>query len=294
MRPLAWIALALLASCSTTPVPSTPAQVAHVDDAGAPPDAWAPAEDAGALPLPPAAIERSPHVALGVPRDADPSNDLVLDKGEFVLSYDGARSVTHWVAWRLRASDLGRLKRSDRFYEDPFLPAGVRRVQPHDYARSGYDRGHLCPSADRTASHEANLTTFVMTNVQPQLHDLNAGPWEALEAWSRDQVRGGAKELYVVAGGVFDAAPQKIGAGVPVPDRSFKVIVALDPGKGPADVRPATPTVAVLMPNVHGIKERPWTDYATSIAEVERATGYRFFDKVPAAELARERVTKAP
>lgn len=286
MRRLAWIAAFAALSCNTSSPPPKPAQIARADEDAAPViDAGGPSEDSGIEPLrpppsPAGALDQSPHVALGVPRDADPSNDLLLDKGQFVLSYDGARSVTNWVAWRLRASDLGHLKRSDRFYADELLPSGTRRVQPNDYARSGYDRGHLCPSGDRTASHEANVTTFVMTNIQPQTHDLNAGPWEALESWSRDQVRGGAKELYVVAGGVFGGA-QKLGSGVPVPAKSFKVIVELDPGQGARDVREGTVAVGVLMPNQRGIKERPWTDYVVPISEVEKETGYDFLSKVP-------------
>jgi endonuclease G len=291
MRPLAWIVTVATLSCNTASPPAKPVQVAHVIDDASAEDGPTPFEDAGVEPLRPppttavGEIERSPHVALGVPRDADPSNDLVLDKGQFVLSYDGARSETNWAAWRLRASDLGHLKRSDRFYADELLPSGVHRVQPQDYAKSGFDRGHLCPSGDRTASQDANVATFVMTNIQPQTHDLNTGPWEALKAWSRDQVRDKKKELYIVAGGVFSGSTQKVsahgGPGVPVPTKSFKVIIELDTGQGPADVRADTIALAVLVPNQHGIKARPWTDYVVPISQVERETGYDFLSKVP-------------
>lgn len=298
MRRLGWNATVLLLACNAPSPPAQPVQTAHAtSDAGTDSEG---ARPAGAL-RPPVGrpandVEHSPHVLLGVPRDADPSNDLELDKAQFVLSYDGTRSATNWVAWRLRASDLGHMKRSDHFYADELLPASLHHVQPQDYARSGFERGHLCPSGDRTFSHEANVTTFVMTNMQPQTHDLNTGPWEALEAWSRDRVQTSGKDLYIVAGGVFSGTVQKVGPGIAVPAKAFKVIVALDRDLGPTDVRTDTLAFSVLIPNAHGIKHRPWTDYVVPISQVQKETGYDFLSKVPAdvQDVVESRVAKVP
>ena len=73
-----------------------------------------------------------------------------------------------------------------RVTPDPALPAALYHPTPHDFAHSGYDRGHLCPSADRDADPGSNSLTFLMTNMQPQLHELNAGPWEDLEKHERE------------------------------------------------------------------------------------------------------------
>ena len=117
----------------------------------------------------------SPHLALGEPRDADPSDDLVLDHRVFVLSFNPRRQVPNWVAWRLVAEDLGEAPRSGAFHADELLPPGMPGPRPRDYARSGFERGHMCPSGDRTATESANEETFVMTGMQPQRHALNAG-----------------------------------------------------------------------------------------------------------------------
>ena len=42
-----------------------------------------------------------------------------------------------------------------------------------------------------------------------------------------------------------------------------------------------TRAIAVIMPNKQGIKNDPWQQYQTSVQEVEKLTGYKFFTSVP-------------
>src|SRR5262249_52031531 len=140
----------------------------------------------------------SPHLALGVPTDADSSDDLILDERDFVVSWSARRLDPNWVAWQLDRRYLGRVPRKNDFRPDEGLPFGVPRVSPHDYQHSGYDRGHMCPSADRDATEEMNSLTFLMTNMVPQLHELNAGPWEKLERHERELAERQGAELYIV------------------------------------------------------------------------------------------------
>src|SRR5258706_2701880 len=118
-------------------------------------------------------IEQSPHLALGTPKDGDPSDDTLMDKGVYVVSYNAKINDPNGVAWRLTGAEVGDSDRSDDFRADADLPAGLYRVVPGDYTGSGYDRGHMCPSAQRTATKAMNSLTFLMTNMQPQLHALN-------------------------------------------------------------------------------------------------------------------------
>ena len=222
----------------------------------------------------------SVHVRMGVPRDADPSNDLLLDRGDYVLSYNASRGGANWVAWELDLHWLGAVKRKDQFRADEGLPPALYRVTPKDYARSGFDRGHLCPSADRTGSEEDNAQTFLMTNMQPQLHELNAGPWEDLEEYARGLARA-QKDVYLVAGGIFAKEPRTLGHGVAIPEQSFKVLVAVDHGAGPETVGRATTLFAVRMPNAAGVRDKPWRAYVVPVDEVEAATGYDFLTRVP-------------
>ncbi len=237
----------------------------------------------GSAPLEPIGpVTESPHVALGVPTDADSSDDVLLDERQFVVSYNPRRRDPNWVAWRLDPSYLGHVPRRDDFRPDESLPVTVYRVSSHDYARSGYDRGHLCPSADRDRDRDMNAVTFLMTNVVPQLHELNAGPWEKLEEYERHRASEPGAELYIVAGGVFHDPAPTIGHGTAVPSATYKIIVVGAQGGTARDLDDSTEVIAVMMPNREGVGRNEWTDFVVSVDQIEEATGYDFLSRVPA------------
>jgi endonuclease G len=60
------------------------------------------------------------------------------------------------VSWHLGAADLGNAAQQDDFRADADLPSGWYQVKAADYVDSGFDRGHNCPSADRTATAADN------------------------------------------------------------------------------------------------------------------------------------------
>jgi len=225
-------------------------------------------------------VNRSIHVALGIPTDSDPSDDYLLDHDIYVVSYNPNKNVPNWVAWALDRSFLGHVRRKNDFRPDASLPSTFYHVTPQDYHDSGYDRGHLCPSADRDDSPTNNSLTFLMTNMQPQLHELNAGPWEKLEEHERELAHRRDAELFIVAGGIFDKDYRSIGHGVAVPKANFKIIVALRQGQSASDVKSETKVISVIMPNEPGVGSRPWTDYLTSVDVIEQATGYDFLTNV--------------
>lgn len=260
----------------SSPAPAGPATGPRARAPKASPRSGSPAATRGSE----ASISGSVHVALGTPRDGDPSDDYFLDERSFVLSYNPQKRVPNWVAWQLDRKHLGQVHRRNDFRADRALPARFYRVRDSDYAHSGYDRGHLCPSADRRDSAEDNSRTFLFTNIEPQLHELNAGPWEQLERYARQRVEQGA-QLYVVAGGVFSASFPTIGNGVAVPAQAFKIIVVLKPGQSSRDVDENTEVLAVSMPNQPGVGDHAWTEYVTSVDAIEQATGYDFLNAVP-------------
>jgi endonuclease G len=226
-------------------------------------------------------LRDSPHVLFGLPVDADPSDDYLMDKTAYVLSYNRARGSANWVAWRLRADDLGTTDRANDFRADDQVPSHFHRITPSDYARSGYDRGHLCPSADRTKDEATNSETFLMSNMLPQVHALNAGPWKGIETYERELVANEGKSVYVVAGGIFARAPKTIGQGVAVPIATYRVTVVVQPGSGPNDVSDVTPILAVEMPNDASAKGHKWGEFRVSVDRVERDTGYDFLSALP-------------
>ena len=207
-----------------------------------------------------------------------PSNYL-LSKGQFAISYHRNNGIPNWVSWHLGSADLGSIGRCDCFSPDTTLPAGWYRVTTNSYTGSGFDRGHMTASADRTATSADNRATFLMTNVLPQAPDNNQGPWAQLENYLRSLI-GSGKELYIVSGG--DESLGTIDAGrVRVPGFTFKVILVLNAGSSDLSrVTTSTRTIAVSMPNRQGIRNNEWRVYRTSVDQVEAWTGLNFFSNV--------------
>ena len=105
---------------------------------------------------------------------------------------------------RYSAQNDGSLSPTCQYPNDQDVDAQYRlTVDP--YKSSGYDHGHICPSADRLSSSNINYQTFYITNMQPQLNKFNAGIWADMES----QVRiwaGKFDTLYVCKGGTIDKA----------------------------------------------------------------------------------------
>lgn len=221
------------------------------------------------------------NLLLGNPSRADGNpNNFLVERAQYSLSYNAALGGPNWVAWHLEKSDLGEAERSD-FLPDPDLPP-VWQIRPADYRGSGYDRGHVCPSGDRTRSKRDNLATFVMSNMLPQTAALNQHLWKGLEDYSRSLTR--TNEIYVMAGGI--GSQGRIAKGrVNVPKACWKVLVVLPRGDDDlARIDADTRVIAVIMPNQESpeIASANWKQYLTNIAEVERATGYNLLAALPA------------
>ena len=244
----------------------------------------------------------SVHTALGFPGAALGTIDSVTAylsvKPQYVLSYDGARRVPNWVSWELNKAWLGAVARQNDFRPDDTLPDEIPQAQLSDYAGSGWDRGHLCPSGDRTATVDDNRSTFYLTNMVPQADSANGGPWAQLENYLRHLAATG-KELSVVAGGVFGGETKTIGAGaVAIPSATFKVVVVLDrPDQGIGDVTSQTRVISVVIPNEASVsRSADWRSFRVRARDVEMATGLRLFVDVPheVREVLVDRVDVAP
>lgn len=226
----------------------------------------------------------SPNVALGDPSnasaDASNRNNYLLVKPQYVLSYNDERGGPNWVSWRLTASDIGEVERQDNFHPEASLPAGFKRVTPNDYTGSGYDRGHVCNSKDRTATPADNSETFSMANMLPQTPDLNRQVWESLESYSRTLARKG-NQLYIVAGGYGNAGVIGRSNKVAVPTNCWKIILVLPAGKDISQADKNTRVIAVDMPNTNGIAADTWEKYTTTVRDIEQKTGYHFFTQLP-------------
>ena len=220
-------------------------------------------------------------LVLGNPSDAvsdenQLDNYLVVHDG-YILSYNRSRGAANWVTWHLSGSDMADAERSNAFAPDQTLPRDWW-IKPVDYARSGYDQGHMCPSEDRTKTDADNKETFLMSNMQPQIDRLNRVTWKSLEAYTQKSVRSG-NEAYVYAGCYGDIG--RIKNKITVPSNCFKIVVLLPEGNRDLNrINKDTTVIAVDMPNEKTIKNK-WQNYRTSVDEIETKTGYDFLSTLP-------------
>lgn len=199
---------------------------------------------------------------------------LVNKAGRYTMLYDTTYRQAAWVAYLLTRRDVKSkgTERSDRFRSDP---AVIRHQWPtatdSDYTRSGYDRGHLLPSADRDDNVSENEATFLLSNVSPQRAALNRQTWKALE----EQVRRWAARydsLYVVTGPELRPGLARLKGRVGVPERFFKAILVRQGDHYQA--------IAYLIPNFDTV-QGTFSDYAMTVDELETELGYDLFHNLP-------------
>ena len=225
------------------------------------------------------------HLTMGNPSNAAvntaaPTNYL-MEKPQYALSYHRDNGTPNWVSWHLDTSWLGSTARQDDFRPDTTLPAGWYRVLQTDYSGSGYDRGHMCPSGDRTNSVATNSATFLMTNMMPQLAANNQGPWEELESYCRT-LAGQGNEIYIMAGPSGNIGTIA-GGRVVVPQVTWKVVLVIPNGTNDLQrINKQTRAFGIIVPNQPPLNiNAPWRQFRVTVDAVENLTGYNFYTAVP-------------
>jgi endonuclease G len=195
-------------------------------------------------------------------------NNPVVAHSQYAFSYNEAHEQADWVAYVLTRAEVNApAKRHNHFYEDSKVPS--KSASPDDYSNSGFDRGHLSPSADNYATTEANRESFYMSNISPQLPDFNRkGPWPKLEKWVRKQAEL-LDSVYVVTGPVFRNNLGTIGENeVTIPGYFYKALLRFDEKGKPH-------TIAFLLP--HLSSDLPLKQCIVPVNSLESITGIDFF-----------------
>lgn len=235
----------------------------------------------------------------GAVADISVAANYLIEHPQYTMSYNAEKYIPNWVSWHLEVSDIGASERADDFRPDSSVPSGYYAVKKSDYqyTKYGFDRGHVCPSADRTATNENNSMTFLMTNMIPQSPDCNRVVWKDFEAYERELARNG-KEVYIVAGpdgvggtsgtGTWESIDMLTGGKpngkkITVPAYCWKIVLVLDEGEDDISrVTEDTTVIAVYMPNAMGIgKNGSWEQYLVSVDYIEEKTGYDFLAPIP-------------
>lgn len=233
----------------------------------------------------------SNQILLGNPSGATSStvnaDNYLIDHQYYVESYSRAKAAPNWVSWHIGAEDLGNTERLNNFRPDTDLPQGWYEANNTSYRGSGFDKGHNCPSGDRTSSTAANSSTFLMDNMIPQAPNNNQHTWEHLESYCRNQVKKG-NEVYVIMGSYGRGGTGKNGyaetidnGNINVPAHIWKVVVIIPEGDNDLQrITDHTRVIAVDTPNENNITPN-WMTYLCTVRDIEKATGYDLFSALP-------------
>ena len=196
-------------------------------------------------------------IALAVAITLARGQTVTLQKPGYTVTYDRQYGPVR-VDWVLTKANLTAFDRSGvPFAPDLTLPRGWYVAHTSDYAGTGYDRGHLCPSADKQAA------TFVMSNVAPQAPKLNRQSWEHLEARCRYWAAHGY--TVTITAGVCDSIGTIAHGHITVPGHFWKVVKLMG---GKTDR-----TLYTLFPNTNQAGTVSWPTFTVSPERFRAKTG---------------------
>ena len=213
----------------------------------------------------------APQLATGTTTTTGASrvtDTRLLTNRAYAVGYSDALGNPLWAAYRVQ--DLATIPasppRPEKFETDRRT---VARIAPEDYTNSGYDRGHLAPNYAIATRHgvAAQEETFLMSNITPQRHALNAGLWRELEMKIATSYPARYGEVWVLTGPVFGANPQKLRDRVQVPEAFYLIVIDENEGR--------LRTLSLLVPQETPAGADP-ENFLTTIDEIQRRTGLDF------------------
>jgi len=147
----------------------------------------------------------------------------------FHLGHSGRTRTALWSAEVLDPQKIelaSRIERDSEFKPETRLPK-TERSELTDYRGSGFDRGHLAPSADMP-SKESQQESFILSNIVPQNGKMNGGVWRELEIEVRKRARKG--KVYLVTGPIFRGSNSALKQRVLIPTSLYKAMYVVDKG----------------------------------------------------------------
>ncbi|MGA2137605.1 MAG: DNA/RNA non-specific endonuclease [Verrucomicrobiia bacterium] len=227
------------------------------------------------------------QMQLGNPSGAsnDPNNHFhyLIQRTVETIDYSDTNGCPNWASWDLTTTDTCCVARTDAYAQDTSLPSGFRKITNGTF--TGYDRGHMCPSADRLDTTPDNTLVFLMSNMIVQDSKNNQGVWDAFEGYCRTQLT--SQELLIICG-PYDFSTVTAGASkVYIASNIFKIVVCAPLGADTAlgRITNANPSsirvIAIETPNDDSVSGKAWTTFVTSVKQVQQDTGYNFFSALP-------------
>lgn len=232
-----------------------------------------------------------PHI------NSDTKNNVILIHNSngmtnYAVEWDLQKKSQRWSCYKMykkiMETHTARYQGNPQYPKDPLLgdryPWDEGNNDP--FRGTGYDHGHICPSADRLYSAEQNIQTFYLTNMQPQLNGFNARVWANMET----QVRNWAKQnnytfcdtMYVCKGGTIDNKSQimtTLGNGLIVPKYFYMAILIC---KKQASGKMKYDAMAFWIEHkTNNDSGSTLSKYVITIDELEKKTGIDFFCNLP-------------
>lgn len=216
------------------------------------------------------------NVIFGTPIASSPVT--ILENLGYTSAYCNTTRTPLWVGYRLFGTgDFESGRRPSNFSTD----GRVTNSPVHrDYTNTGYDRGHMAPNAPvaRRYGPVAQRSTFLMTNVAPQLPELNQGTWEDLESLISNRWAPAFTEVWVYVGPVFDDIEcWELPSGIRIPSHCYMIIIDIDDEDGRVHA------LGVIMPQEHP-ESAPLSNYVVPISEIEARTGINFLHELENAD----------
>jgi endonuclease G len=200
------------------------------------------------------------------------SGPHVFKNTGYIVGYDESKRNPAWVGYRVfKVADLVSGERPSRFKVDERTSSQVRH---DDYRHTGYDRGHMAPNYAIATRYgrQAQIDTFLMSNIVPQRPALNRGPWKDVEMSIARFYGQSCGEVWVLTGPIYGKDIDRLESGVAIPEAFFKIIVDEKDGNLRA--------LAFIFSQES--KRRQWPRrMLVSIDTVEQFSGLDFFRDLP-------------
>lgn len=235
-----------------------------------------------------ATIDATLQMQLGNPSgatmDTNNHNHYLIQRTVEALDYSDTLGEPNWASWDLTAADIGNSGRSSDFFTDHSLPADFYEVTTDDYNGVGninFNRGHMCPSEDRTDNTNDNDMVFLMSNIIPQAATNNQGVWGNFEAYCQTQAKAGNELLITCGPSLFNNTFIPSGKAQ-IPQYTWKIAVIVPSGTGTAlsRITASTRVISLKIPNSNNVTAN-WSNYVTSARQIEVDTGFTFFTALP-------------
>lgn len=212
------------------------------------------------------------------PPHALAQDEVVLENDASRVGFSVSTRTPLWVSYRLfEVAEATETARPNvRFARDTRV--GIDDRDHDSYTNSGYDRGHMAPSSPigRCYGEDAQIGTFIVTNICPRGPGLNQRAWERFEHRESQDYASWFGQIWVTTGPIFDEAEcEELTLDVRIPSAFYKIVVAETDGSWEA--------LAIVMPNARTERSRI-RECVTTVDEIEALTGIDFFADLPVEE----------